>query len=158
MSVSRKMFCYMLHSVTGFNILVLFKYQSTWNSDTTNGKVIHGVEKPTKQWCFFSLHMIYIHLTIIISTFRSAFFRISFIYLLLKSAKSTQFKNDNSCKMPISCTVYTIFISKVQQPNEKLRLVMCSVTVFEQEIRLNSADFWYAWIMFYLIIYFIGVL
>ena len=39
--------------------------------------------------------------------------------------------------MPIACTI-DIFILKTQQPNVKLRLVMWSVTVSEQEINLNS--------------------
>ena len=40
--------------------------------------------------------------------------------------------------MPVSCTctIYLIFFSESQQPNEKLRLVMWSVTVSEQEIKV----------------------
>ena len=54
--------------------------------------------------------MLYFHITIIISAFRSAFFRKSCIYLPPKSIKWNQIKNHYSCKVPISCTTY-IFLS-----------------------------------------------
>ena len=74
--------------------------------------------------------MLYFHKTMIISVFRSALLRKSYIYLPL--LKPTKLKNDNSCNVPISCTIYVKFISKAQQPNEKLRLFMWSVTVSEK--------------------------
>ena len=80
--------------------------------------------------------MLYIHITIIISAFRSVLFRKLYIYLQLKSNKSNEIRNDNSCKVPISCTMFMFFKPKVQQQNETLR----SETLFEQEIKLNSVS------------------
>ena len=82
--------------------------------------------------------MLYFHITINFSAFRSALFRKSCIRLPLKSNKCSQIKNDNSCKVPISCTGYIILFSKAQQPNEKHRLAVGSVTVSEHEIKPNS--------------------
>ena len=60
------------------------KHLSTKNSDTAYGKVIYGVEVPTKQMMLFYVYICstHIHITIIISAFRSAHFRKPYIYLL----------------------------------------------------------------------------
>ena len=63
------------------------KYQTIWNSDTANSKVIHGEEKPPNKRCLFSLHMLYFHITTIFSAFKSALLRKSYIHLPLKSTK-----------------------------------------------------------------------
>ena len=100
-------------------------------------------KKRTKQMMViqFRLHMLYIYKTIIISVFRSALLRKSHIPLPSKSTEWKQIKNDNSCKVPISCKIYIVFTTKAQQPNEKLRPFMWLVTISEQEIKLNSVGF-----------------
>ena len=115
--------------------------------------MIHGVEKPTKQTVLFGLHMLYFYMTIVHSLVRFVLFRKLRFYLPLKPTKLNQIKNDNSFKVLMSCTIYLNFISKVQPPNEKLRLVMSSVIYSEQEIKLNSVGFdmhesppvWFLW-------------
>ena len=54
--------------------------------------------------------------------------------------------NQERWLLQISCTIYIIFISKAQQPNEELKLVLWLVNVFVQEIELNLVGFWHAWI------------
>ena len=77
-------------------------------------------KKLPNKWHLASLYTLCFFISRFIPVFRSALLRKSYIYLLLKPTKSKQIKNDNSCKVPISCTMYIIFISKVQQSNEKL--------------------------------------
>ena len=43
--------------------------------------------------------------------------------------------------MPVPSTIYIIFFSKAEQPNEKQRLVMWSIAVSEQEIKVNLVGF-----------------
>ena len=97
------------------------------------------------------LYMLYFHVTTIFPAFRSALFRNSYIHLPLQSTKLSQIKKNNSCKVQTLCTIYIIFISKVKQLNNKLRLVMWSVTVSKQDTELSSVGFWHAWITFCLI-------
>ena len=60
--------------------------------------VIHGVEKPTEHMIFFGLHMLYFYVKIILSVFRFVLLKKLHFNLPLKSTKSYQIKNDNSCK------------------------------------------------------------
>ena len=80
-------------------------------------------KNPPNKPGFFSIYiqcMLYFYVTVVLSIFRSVLLRKSYIYLPLKSTKSNKIKNDNSCKVLISCTIYINFISKAQHPNEKL--------------------------------------
>ena len=65
----------------------------------------------------------------------------SCIHIPPKSTKSNRLKNNNSCKVPSSFTICRIFISLVQQVNDKLRLVMWSIAVSELEIKCEFGGF-----------------
>ena len=100
--------------------------------------MIHGVEKPTEQMVlFYSTYAIFLcdysHFCIYICTFEKT--------TLQSPTKINQIKNDNSCKVLIPCTNHINFISKVQHPNEKLRLLMWSIAVSEHEIKVNLVGF-----------------
>ena len=86
-------------------------------------------------------YICYFYVAIVLSVFRSVLLRKLHFIITIKSTKSNQTKNHNSCKVSISFTVYINFIVKAQPPNEELRLVIRSIIVSDQEIILDSLGF-----------------
>ena len=67
----------------------------------------------------FRLHKLYFYIMILISAFKSATSRKSYIHLPLILTNRNHIKNGNSCTDSILCETSIIFISKRQQPTEK---------------------------------------
>ena len=106
--------------------------------------MIHDVEKPIEQMMLIQSTYAIFHITIIISVFRSALLRKSYIYLPLKSTKSNKIKNGNFCKVSISCTICIIFFSKAQHPSKKHHEKTCFNT--PTAWFLHRTLTWYTWL------------
>ena len=83
--------------------------------------------------CFFGQLMLCCHVTKVLSVIQICTFEETVLH---SPTKINQIKNNNSCKVLISCTFYIDFISKEQYPNEKLRLVMWSIKYNYSEVSL----------------------
>ena len=97
-------------------------------------------------------------MTIVLSVFRSVFFRNLYINLHLNSTLLNQIKYDNSCKNQIDFHVQSLFFfSKAEQQNEILRLVMWSVSVSGRAVfdthKSPFVWFFYEWFKWHLLCY-----